>query len=349
LVEYVAIFLAIQIEAARMITPIESAWEPDLWRRELRHAIRSARELAQSIGVDPDRALQEPDFPVLVPRGFAARMRYGDPDDPLLKQVLALPDENVAVDGFVKDPLHETVDGISKAPGLLQKYKGRALMIATGGCAVHCRYCFRRNFPYNEHTSAALRPAIDAVAQDASIEEVILSGGDPLLLDDQALASLIAELSEIPHLRRLRIHSRIPVVLPERITQALLDLVMQCRLRVVVVVHANHANELDVSTARALAALHDAGAWLLNQSVLLAGVNASAPIQYALAHKLFEQKVMPYYLHMPDRVAGTHHFYVNDNEAASIYRQMQAELPGYLVAKLVREVPGESAKKLLQD
>jgi len=330
-----------------MITPIETAWEPDLWRRELRLAIRSATELAQFVGIDPGEALAEPDFPILVPRGFAARMQHGDADDPLLRQVLALPAETLRVEGFVNDPLQETVEGVSTAPGLLQKYKGRALLITTGGCAVHCRYCFRRNFPYHEHKAGALQQAVAALRKDPSIDEIILSGGDPLLLDDQALAALMAQLGTIPHLRRLRIHSRIPVVLPERITQGLVDAIQQCPLAVIMVIHANHANELDVRTARALGALRNAGARMFNQAVLLAGVNANAATQCTLAKKLFEQGVQPYYLHLPDRVAGTHHYFVDDDEGVLIHQQMQVELPGYLVPKLVREVPGDSSKRII--
>ena len=332
-----------------MITPIQTPWEPDLWRAELRCAIRTTQELLDFVAVTLPESLATPDFATLVPRGFAARMEVGNADDPLLRQVLALGAEQVEVVGFVKDPLMETSGQLSVNPaaGLIQKYHGRALLIATGGCAVHCRYCFRRHFPYADQRQDQLQDALTIVRSDVSIEEIILSGGDPLLLDDKALGALIDELADIEHLQRLRIHTRIPVVLPERVTAKLIDMLQTCRLRCVVVIHANHANELDATTARALGSLKTAGLWLLNQSVLLHGVNDSVARQTELAKKLFAQGVQPYYLHLPDRVAGTHHFFVEDAAAIQIYAGMQANLPGYLIPKLVREIPGEAAKRIV--
>lgn len=328
-----------------MITPIETPWEPDLWRRELRAALRNSRALLDYVGVDAD-SVEVGDFPVLVPRAFADRMQPGYAEDPLLRQVLATRDELENVEGFVKDPLAET-DAFAAQPGLIQKYAGRALLITTSGCAINCRYCFRRHFPYQDHRQQGYTAALSALRADPSIEEVILSGGDPLLLDDDALSNLINALAQIPQLKRLRIHSRIPVVLPARITSRLTTLLHSCRLQPVLVIHANHANELNESTAAALLAARASGALLLNQSVLLAGVNDNVEAQVALAKKLFEQGVQPYYLHMPDRVAGTHHFYVDTPRAQQIYRLMQDRLPGYMVPKLVREIPGEASKSLL--
>ena len=337
-----------------MITPIESPWEPDLWQSELSGAIRTSTELLEYVGVpttDADLSRRPefpaPDFPVLVPRGFAARMKKGDAADPLLRQVLATDTEEETVVAFVKDPLAETQTQVSPAPGLIKKYAGRALLITTTGCAVHCRYCFRRHFPYSAHRPKEQEQALVALRADPSIREVILSGGDPLLLDDIALGRLLQELGNIEHVERIRIHSRIPVVLPERVTQALLTTLQQCPVPVVMVIHSNHTRELDATTARALGALKQHVLWLLNQAVLLAGVNNSIEAQTELAEGLFSQGVMPYYLHMPDRVAGTHHFFVDDAEAQFIYHGMQASLPGYLVPRLVREIPGESSKTLL--
>ena len=332
-----------------MITPIQTPWEPDIWHAELRLAIRSSQALLKFVGVDQKSVLDAPEFPVLVPRGFAARMKTGDAQDPLLRQVLADPAELEDVAGFSKDPLAETDDtsGISPAPGLIHKYRGRALLITTSGCAVNCRYCFRRHFPYAEHREQKHQQALAAIASDPTITEIILSGGDPLLLDDRALASLITSLEGIPHLQRLRIHSRIPVVLPERITAQLLALLNNTRLNTVMVIHSNHPNELDATTARAFAALKTSGVWMLNQAVLLHGVNDIIEVQVALAERLFQQGVQPYYLHMPDHVAGTAHFFVNDDDAKQLYQGMQAELPGYLLAKLVREIPGKDSKQVV--
>ncbi len=327
-----------------MITPIATPWEPNLWRTELRHAIRTGRELLERVELPSHPILPEPDFPVMVPRGFAARIQPGNPDDPILKQVLAVPDEQQSVVGFVNDPLAETQSGVSKAPTLLQKYQHRALLITTSACAVNCRYCFRRHFPYAEHRPNVAPQALAAVSSNTDLTEIILSGGDPLLLDDGSLAKLCNALAAMTHLKRLRIHTRIPVVLPERMTSRLLCILQYNRLPVVLVIHANHANELDASTARAFALLKSAGVTLLNQSVLLLGVNDTVEAQCHLAERLFEQGVLPYYLHMPDKVAGTHHFFVSDAQAAKIHHAMRAALPGYLVPKLVREVPGEVAK-----
>jgi len=333
-----------------MIPPIQTPWEPDIWRRELRQAIRSSQVLLDELCIKDIDVLQHPDFAVLVPRIFAARMQIGAADDPLLRQVLAQPAETVAVAGFANDPLAETDRRQVKvsAPGLIHKYQGRALLITTSGCAINCRYCFRRHFPYAEHREQGHTQALQAIRLDTSLREVILSGGDPLLLDDRALLHLLRELDDIGHVERVRIHSRIPIVLPQRITAGLVDVLQSTNLRLVLVVHSNHANELDHNTARALAVLKQTGLWILNQSVLLRGVNDKLETLVALSEKLFDQGVQPYYLHMPDHVAGTAHFFVEDKQAITLYKGMQAQLPGYLVPKLVREIPGEPAKQFVQ-
>jgi len=332
-----------------MITPIETPWEPNLWRKELQQALRNNQELLAYVGVHVDNASDQDPFPVRVPRGFADRMQRGNPDDPLLRQVLATREESIDAPGFVKDPLMEQSpnNAIHPAPGLLHKYQGRALLIATGACAINCRYCFRRHFPYAEHQQKRHEQALEALRQDNSIEEIILSGGDPLLLDDDYLEQLLNALAAITHLQRLRIHTRIPVVLPSRVTHGLTKMLASTRLQVVVVIHSNHAQELDAATARALGALDTANVRLLNQAVLLRGVNDNLLTQTNLAKKLFEQRVLPYYLHLPDKVAGTRHFYVDDRRAQQLHRDMQAQLPGYLVAKLVREQAGEPNKTIV--
>jgi EF-P beta-lysylation protein EpmB len=283
-------------------------------------------------------------FPLLVPRGFAARMNRGDPRDPLLMQVLPEARERNVVAGYSADPLEESA--AVAAPGLVRKYAGRALLLATGGCAINCRYCFRREFPYAESgaTRAGIESAIDALAADASLREVILSGGDPLLLDDDRLGRLVERLGGIGHLKRLRIHSRLPIVLPSRVTEELCSLLEASRLGAVVVVHANHAAELDDHVAEAVSRLAASRAILLNQSVLLAGVNDSVDALAALSERLVEIGVVPYYLHLLDRVTGTAHFEVGESEARRLHRELQGLLPGYAVPRLVREVPGEDSK-----
>jgi len=333
--------------------PSHSASESEPYRAALRHAIRSSDALLEFVGIKSPlslpEVLQQPDFPVLVPRGFASRMKYGDPEDPLLRQVLAIPAELADAPDFIKDPLAETQTGtgVNPAPALIKKYHGRALLITTSGCAINCRYCFRRHFPYAEHRDQRHARALDAISADSSISEIILSGGDPLILDDHALATLIKKFEAIPHLKKLRIHSRVPVVLPERITPQLLSLLKETTLKTALVIHANHPNELNQQTAKVLNELKQANALLLNQSVLLRDVNDSASVLISLSEKLYDQSVQPYYLHMPDRVAGTSHFHVNDEDATEIYGKMQASLPGYLLPRLVREIPGENSKRLL--
>jgi EF-P beta-lysylation protein EpmB len=275
-------------------------------------------------------------------------MRPGDVNDPLLRQVLPLADELDDVPGFTADPVGDA-DALAQ-PGLLHKYDGRVLMVTTGACAVHCRYCFRRHFPYAQspRTLADWQPAIDRIAFDASIREVILSGGDPLMLVDRVLAELVEELAEIPHLRRLRVHTRLPIVIPERVTDGLIDLLRRARLTPIVVVHANHVNELDESVAASLSRLVDAGIPLLNQAVLLRGVNDSVGAQAALCERLVDLRVIPYYLHQLDRVAGAAHFEVPVGEGQRLLRQLRERLPGYAVPRYVTEIAGSGSKTVLE-
>lgn len=232
------------------------------------------------------------------------------------------------------------------APGLVKKYQGRALLLVTGGCAVNCRYCFRREFPYAEHGAGAagVDAGIAAIAADPSIREVILSGGDPLLLDDDRLADIVYRIMAIPTVRRLRIHTRLPVVLPSRVTPRLVALLAGLPQPAVVVLHANHAAELANDVAEAVRALGASRALLLNQAVLLAAVNDSVPVLASLSERLLEIGVLPYYLHLPDRVAGTAHFEVAESAAIALHAGLREVVPGYAVPRLVREVPGEPAK-----
>ena len=271
-------------------------------------------------------------------------MRKGDRHDPLLLQVLPVAAERQVAAGFSADPLAEAA--ALAAPGLVQKYAGRALVLATGACAINCRYCFRRDFPYAESgaTRAGVEAAVDAVAADPTIHEVILSGGDPLLLDDERLGRLVERIEAIPHVRRLRIHSRLPIVLPTRVTESLTAILAATRLATVMVVHANHPAELDAAVAAALARLAAARVILLNQAVLLAGVNDSVAVLATLSERLVEIGVLPYYLHLLDRVQGTAHFEVSEDAAKCLHEALRARLPGYAVPRLAREVPGEPAK-----
>lgn len=316
------------------------------WKQELGTAFTRPGELLASLGLDPRLAdaTAGRQFPFLVPRGFARLMTPGDRWDPLLLQVLPLAAEGEEHPGFIQDPVGDAQ--ARRAPGLLRKYRGRALLLVTGACALHCRYCFRRHYPYGEGALIHDREgqALAAIAADPSLSEVILSGGDPLMLDDDHLQALLKALAAIPHLRRLRLHSRLPVVLPARITPGLLGLLGDLPLRTSLVVHVNHARELGLEAAAALRALAGAGIVLLNQSVLLRGVNADSQSLIALSEALFNHRVLPYYLHLLDPVAGAAHFAVSLGEARRIIRVLRAELPGYLVPRLVREDAGAPYK-----
>jgi L-lysine 2,3-aminomutase len=327
-------------------TPRQQA-APD-WQHELRHAFHRPAELLAALDLDPalpELRLAEVDgFPLRVPRGFVARMRPGDPRDPLFLQIWPQAAETAQVAGYAADPVGDLQR--LRGGGVIQKYQGRVLVMATGACAVHCRYCFRRDFPYAEQLAARdhWREALELIGGDPSIEEVILSGGDPLSLSDEKLAEFAGALDDIPHLRRLRIHSRQPVVLPERVDDRLLAWLGRSRLQKVLVIHANHARELDSAVAAALDRLRTLPVTLLNQSVLLRGVNDSAEALGDLSKRLFECGVLPYYLHLLDRVAGAAHFEVEEKTAQRLMRGLSSRVPGYLVPRLVREQSGEPAK-----
>jgi len=318
------------------------------WRQELAQAIRDPAELLRVLDLPesllPAARRAAATFPLLAPRGFVARMRRGDPADPLLRQVLPLGEECLVVPGFSQDPLAETACG--PLPGVLHKYQGRALLVTTGACAVHCRYCFRRHFAYQE-LPAGRRwwdAAVAYVRADPSIHEVLLSGGDPLTLPDAQLAALAQDLAGIPHLSRLRVHTRLPVVLPERVDERLLAWLAGSRLAPVVVIHANHPAELADDVLAACRRLRAAGVTVLNQSVLLRGVNDDAGILAQLSRRLFAGGVLPYYLHVLDAVAGAAHFLVADAPARQLVAEVAARLPGYLVPRLVREEAGRPGK-----
>ena len=334
-------------ELSTMIPLRASPWQGQPWPQQLTHAVGSVDELLARLGLDRDclPVDVDPDFPLRVPEAFLSRITPGDPADPLLRQILPLVMENQTHPDYVADPLREA-DALL-APGVIQKYQGRALIITAPACAVHCRYCFRRAFPYAEHRLGPDSTSLGAIAADESITEVILSGGDPLMLKDSHLDRLVGRLEAIAHLKRLRIHTRLPVVIPARITPALAARLRASRLDSTMVVHINHANEIDTELRDALARVAEAGVQMLNQSVLLAGINDDADALVALSETLFAARVLPYYLHLPDKVTGTHHFAVSTECALGLYSQMRYRLPGYLVPRLARELAGDSAKQWL--
>jgi len=316
--------------------------------RSLAEAIRDPDELISLLGLsdslrEPSRRAAE-SFPLLVPRSFLARMCPGDPADPLLRQVLPIGAELDPAPGFAADAVGDLA--ARKVPGLIHKYQGRALLIAAGACAVHCRYCFRRHYPYGDDPRRLgdFAPAFEAIEADPSVPEVILSGGDPLMLTDTRLAALVVRLESISHLRRLRVHTRLPIVLPDRVTSDLLDLLQSTRFSVAVVIHANHPNELVGDCAEAVRSMTAVGTTLLNQAVLLRGVNDDAATLADLAERLFDLGVLPYYLHQLDRVAGAAHFEVSEARGRELVAELRSRLPGYLVPRHVRETAGETSK-----
>lgn len=332
---------------APALQPVPPA-PPARWQQLWRDAVRDPAELLALLELPGLAGRLSPaamsGFPLRVPRGFVARMRRGDPADPLLRQVLPLDDEDRPVPGFGLDAVGDLA--ASGGTGVIHKYRGRVLLVATGSCAIHCRYCFRRHYPYAEQTAAAAswREALHYLAADTSVSEVLLSGGDPLSLSTAKLAEFTAALARVPHVRRLRLHTRLPVVLPERVDDELMAWLAGLPWPVVMVVHANHGNEIDAPVAAALGRLRAAGVHLLNQAVLLHGVNDSLPALAELSERLFAAGTLPYYLHQLDRVAGTAHFEVSDDRARALHADLAAHLPGYLVPRLVREVAGAPAK-----
>ena len=310
-------------------------------------AVRNATELATLLELQPAvlATIASTQFPLLVPRSFVARMRKGDPNDPLLRQVWPHAAELTDVAGFTHDPVRE--QGLASG-GLIQKYAGRVLLIASGACPIHCRYCFRREFPYQAQLAARgdWDAAIEQLRGVADVHEVILSGGDPLSLSNRRLRELFAKLADTG-IATVRIHTRFPIVVPERVDAGLLKTLGATRLRTVVVVHSNHANELDAAVEAALLSLRAALGALLNQSVLLRGVNDAVPTLAALSERLFDCGTLPYYLHLLDPVAGAAHFNVDEDTGRRLVAELRQRLPGYLVPRLVRETPGELSKTLL--
>ncbi len=318
------------------------------WLLQLADVITDPDELLQLLNIDASAELLAGRdarrlFALRVPRAFAARMEKGNPNDPLLRQVLTAQEEFIAAPGFTTDPLEEQH---SVVPGLLHKYRNRALLLVKGGCAVNCRYCFRRHFPYadNQGNKRNWQAALDYIALHPELDEIIFSGGDPLMAKDHELDWLIGELEAIPHIKRLRIHSRLPVVIPARITDTLAARLARSSLQILLVNHINHAREIDDAFRAAMTQLRQAGVTLLNQSVLLRGVNNNAQTLADLSNALFDAGVMPYYLHVLDKVQGAAHFMVSDEDARKIMRELLTLVSGYMVPRLAREIGGEPSK-----
>jgi EF-P beta-lysylation protein EpmB len=317
------------------------------WQTALAEAFRDPAELLRYLNL-PESLLESAvsanqSFALRVPRGYCQRIEKGNPHDPLLRQVLPLAEESQTAEDFILDPVSDLA--ALKVPGLLHKYQGRVLLITTQACAVHCRYCFRRHFPYQENRNEPdWQEAIRYIRNNPDIHEVILSGGDPLSLTESRLKALTDKLQAIPHIKTLRFHTRQPIVLPERISNEFLSWLDSLPWKIVMVLHCNHANEIDKSVIAALNKLHQRHVTLLNQAVLLAGVNDHAHALIELSQKLFTHHVLPYYLHMLDKVQGAKHFYVETDKAVSLMNEVRKQLPGYLVPKLVQENAGEESK-----
>lgn len=317
------------------------------WQKALAEVITNPAELCELLQLDPAHFANEhaiADFALRVPRSFVARMQKGNLHDPLLKQILPLAQETQIMPGYSHDPLHEK--STNPIPGLLHKYHGRVLLLISGGCAINCRYCFRRHFAYQENIpqKSGWESALDYIAADKNISEVIYSGGDPLVAKDTILESLTKKIAKIPHVTLLRVHTRLPIVIPERITDELLHWLTSTRLSPVLVIHCNHANEINADVVNALQRLRKAGVTVLNQAVLLRSINDRADTLIALSQKLFAAGVLPYYLHLLDAVQGAAHFFVPTLEAKQLMGEVARKLPGYLVPKLVQEKFGVLAK-----
>jgi L-lysine 2,3-aminomutase len=336
-----------RIRLTRPLAQASASISSSRWQRQLQDAVRDVGELERLLGF-PSGSLAgnvgtNAGFPLLVPRSFIARMREHDVDDPLLRQVLPVLEENRVLAGYDADPIAE--HGIARQ-GSIMKYPGRALLITTGACPVHCRYCFRREFPYAEQTASHddWEPALEIIRTTPGVREVILSGGDPLSLSNERLARLVSKLEAVPDIETLRLHTRFPVVIPARVDAGLIGILETTRLATVVVLHTNHPAEIDASVAAAARDLKRATQYLLNQSVLLRGVNDDVDTLIRLSERLRDCGIVPYYLHLLDRVSGTAHFDVPETEAVALLAAMRARAPGYLVPKLVRDAPGELSK-----
>jgi len=354
-----------------MIPRTVATWQSQTWQEQLINLVRDPQELCRLLELDYadfcEHFEQHPNlrdrgstsqllpgiqaalasFPLKVSHSFIERMEKGNLNDPLLLQVLPQAEEALAIDGYSVDPLAESA--ANRAPGIIQKYRGRVLFMVSSACAVHCRYCFRRHFPYAEHrqSRADWQAALDELSKDDSVREVIFSGGDPLSVSNKQLSWLTEQIAAMPHVHTLRIHTRLPIIIPDRIDQGCLEWLDQSRLKIVMVIHSNHPNELDDAVQNALVKIGQCNVTLLNQAVLLRNVNDRVEILADLSEKLFKAGVVPYYLHLQDKVQGTHHLDLSESTAVQLHQQLKARLPGKLVPKLAKEIPGEANKLVL--
>ena len=317
------------------------------WQQELQQSVTSVTELLTELGIDPGdccAACEPQSFPIKVPRSYMSRMKRGDPHDPLLRQVLPLSAERLKTPGFSSDAVGDL--GAFAGNGVLRKYRNRALLITTASCAVHCRYCFRRDFPYRDHSlKASLDKAVAYISADPAIDEVILSGGDPLVLSNRLLFKVCEKIEAVPHVRSIRFHTRLPICIPSRLEPGINDW-LNCRTKpYVIVFHINHPAEISEEVAAAVKPLKHP--LLLNQSVLLKGINDDAGVLADLSRRCFDLSILPYYLHLLDKVQGTAHFEVDEKTALGLIRDLRAALPGYLVPRLAREVPGHTSKQVV--
>lgn len=326
----------------------------DAWQYEMRNSIRSVGDLLAHLQLSPDQLPRRivsgaQDFPLKVTRSFIDRMVPGDPNDPLLLQILPVLDEteNAATSPSLIDPVGDVL--AQRLPGVIHKYYGRVLVVATGACAAHCRYCFRRHFDYasSQTKHDAESGLLRYLESHKEVHEIILSGGDPLTLSDDRIKAWVQTVNNIPSLKTLRIHTRLPILLPNRVTKNLIEALSSTRLRVIIVVHTNHANELNDEVISALSSLDRARLTLLNQTVLLRGVNDTADRLIRLSERLWDARVLPYYVHTLDRVQGALHFEVNETTAIRLHEEIKRILPGYLVPRFVHEDPGGASKRWL--
>ena len=331
-----------------MILSAPLPWDDHEWHQILKNSIRNGGALRRALGLKKEETswLEDPSFRVHVPLPYLDRIEKANPRDPLLLQVAPDIQESEFLPGYSTDALEEKASEV--ASGTLRKYSGRLLFIASPSCPIHCRYCFRQHTSFQDSLDKSTMKMLDVVKRDPTIFEVILSGGDPLMRSDDQLAALLSLIDDVPHVKVIRIHTRFCVAIPHRVTRGLLDGLNSLQSRMVVVLHINHANEIDSDVTAACNALRDANVVLLNQSVLLRGVNNDVETLADLSRSLIQSHVVPYYLHLPDKVQGTGHFDVDESKAKSLHLSLQAKLPGYLVPRLVREVPGEESKVLIQ-
>jgi len=334
-----------------MIPRSELRLESADWQNQLKNMVTEPSELCRLLGMDKtqQQAIEKAcgSFPLRVPHSYLSRIEHNNLKDPLLLQILPSAKELISPNSFTSDPLQEADS--NPVPGIIHKYHGRVLLISTSSCPIHCRYCFRRHFPYEENRNSRQQwqTSLRYIEQNPDIKEVILSGGDPLSCSDSQLEWLCQQLDAIPHLRYLRLHSRFPITIPQRITPQCLEWLSCRRLQVTMVLHCNHPNEINAEVSQSLAAMKSSGITLLNQSVLLKEVNDDIETLAALSEELYHQGVLPYYLHLLDKVQGASHFDVPEGRAIELHQALQAQLPGYLVPKLVREQAGERHKTLI--